>query len=69
MTTALVTHVEEMKDDQWMRKLVTHAKEKREEEEEEGLMTDTCGLGGGVRRRKSMDRLLNVASGDACSSE
>ena len=32
---ALVTHVEEVEEDQWMKKLMTHAKDKGEEEEEE----------------------------------
>ena len=36
---SLVTHVEEIEEDHWMRKLMTDAKEKAEEdeEEEEGL--------------------------------
>ena len=34
-TTALATHLEEVEEDQWIKKLMTHAKEKGQEEEEE----------------------------------
>ena len=35
----------------------------------DGLVVDTSGLGGGLGRIKSMGRLLNGTSGDACSNE